>query len=183
MVSDTTRHTGEVRIRAESVADHEAIRRIVTAAFGRAAEAELIDAVRRSPGYVPAMALVAEHGGTIVGHVMVSHTTLRALRGEHRVALLAPLAVAPDHQGRGVGAALVRAVAAVADERGEPILLLEGDPAYYGRLGFEAASNHGIALPLPTGVPADVAQVLPLSADDRELRGAVVYPSAFDDVT
>ncbi len=88
--------------------------------------------------------------------------------------MLSPLAVDPAAQGRGVGGALVRAATAVADERGEPLVVLEGSPAYYSRFGFVAAAQHGLTLPLPDWAPPAAAQVVLLSAydpTDESLRG------------
>ncbi len=64
-------------IRPESADDHEAIRRLVAAAFGSEAEALLVDRIRASPEYVPEMALVAEIGDELAGHVMISDAVIR----------------------------------------------------------------------------------------------------------
>jgi putative acetyltransferase len=174
-------------IRAEAPADYGAIRTIVAAAFNSDVEALLVDRIRASPEYVAEMALVAVMDGEIVGHVMISGALIRRHDdeggGERRISMLSPLAVAPAHQRTGVGSELVRTALAIADERGEPLVILEGSPAYYGRLGFEHAARHGIEIHLPDWAPAEAAQVMRLSAydpDDPSLRGEVVYPAAFD---
>lgn len=172
-----------VTVRPESSDDHEAIHRVVAAAFGSEAEAQLVDRIRASTGYVREMALVAEVGGEIVGHVMISHAVLRNADGERRIVMLSPLAVLPESQRKGIGSALVRASVGVAGERGEPLVVLEGDPAYYGRLGFEPARSYGIEIHLPEWAPPEAAQVIRLpsfDAGDPTLRGTVVYPAAFD---
>jgi putative acetyltransferase len=173
-------------IRCETADDHDAIRRVVSAAFGSDAEADLVERIRASPEYVPELALVAVTGdGAIVGHVMVSRTTLHHVAGERTIAMLSPLAVHPGHQGGGIGGALVRAVTALADRRGEPVVILEGSPTYYSRFGFEHSARHGIEIPLPDWAPAEAAQVLLLSSydpADATLRGRVVYPAAFDGI-
>ena len=64
-------------------------------------------------------------------------------------------------------------------------MVLEGDPAYYARFGFEHAKPLGIELPLPDWAPSEAGQVALLDAydaDDPSLRGAAVYPAAFDGV-
>lgn len=175
-----------VVVRPESTADHAAIRRLVAAAFGSDAEAELVDRIRASGGYVPEMALVAEIDVEIVGHVMISHALLRNAGGDRRIAMLSPLAVLPDRQHRGIGSALVRAAVGVAEERGEPLVVLEGSPAFYGRLGFEHARAYGIEIHLPDWAPPEAAQVVRLASfdpDDATLRGDVVYPAAFGGLT
>jgi putative acetyltransferase len=170
-------------IRPERPEDHEAIAAVVEAAFGSPAEARLVEAIRSSPEYIADLALVAEVGGRVVGHVMVSGARLVDGDTERAIVMLSPLAVAPDLHRSGIGSALVREVTARTDARGEPFVVLEGNPAYYGRLGFEPAADHGITLPLPSWAPTEAAQVMRLSADDPTLTGHVVYPPAFDDVT
>jgi putative acetyltransferase len=172
-----------VEIRAERPEDHEAIARVVAAAFGSSVEAQLVDAIRASPGYIPELALVAEVDGRVVGHVMITFATLRSDGSEHRIAMLSPLAVAPDCERRGIGSALVRAVTAGADSRGEPLVILEGSPQFYGRLGFEHSVPHGIEITLPSWAPPEAAQVIRLSSYDASLTGRVIYPPAFDAVS
>ena len=170
-------------IRPERPEDHDAIAQVVEAAFRSPVEARLVEAIRASSFYLPELSLVALLDDEIVGHVMVSHTAICDGADERLIAMLSPLAVAPDHQGGGIGSALVRAAAAGTDARGEPVLILEGSPAYYGRFGFEHALPHGIHINLPSWAPPEAAQVLRLTSYDRSIRGLVVYPPAFDSVS
>jgi len=172
-----------MEIRPEQPGDHDAVRDLVTAAFGSAAEATLVERIRDSPGYRPAYSLVAVVDGTVVGHVMVSDVTLCAGETDRTILSLAPLAVTPDAQRGGVGSALVRAVAALADADGHPLIVLEGSPTYYSRFGFEDARTHDIQLHVPDWAPPEAGQVLRLTADDPAITGEVVYPPAFDGVT
>lgn len=96
--------------------------------------------------------------------------------------MLSPLAVAPIHQKSGIGTSLIEAAVAAADSAGEPLIVLEGSPAYYGARGFEFAGHYGLTLPLPGWAPREAAQVRPLSAydpGDDSLRGDVIYPLPF----
>jgi putative acetyltransferase len=156
---------------------------VVEQAFRSPAEARLVEAIRASPGYLPELALVAERDGRVVGHVMISLVGLEAADGSTgTVPSLSPLAVHPEEQGRGIGSALVREVTAAAGRRGEALVVLEGDPAYYGRFGFEPAAGRGIHIDLPSWAPPEAAQVLVLRPDATLPTGRIVYPPAFDDV-
>ena len=170
-------------IRSEAPTDFATIAHVVEAAFGSPAEARLVEAIRASDMYEPDLSLVAEVEGRVVGHVMISAATLVRERGSRRIVMLSPLAVAPECQRQGIGAALVHAAVGGAEAKREPLVVLEGSPAYYGALGFEPASEYGIELPLPSWAPPEAAQVVRLPAYSPSLRGRVVYPPAFDAVT
>jgi putative acetyltransferase len=175
--------TTAVTIRPEEPADRDAIASVVRAAFGSEAEARLVDAIRASDEFIAALSLVAVVDDRVVGHVMVSHVGLHDGPTVRSVASLSPLAVAPEHHGRGIGSALVRAVIARSEERGEPMVVLEGAPAYYDRFGFESSTAYGIHIDLPSWAPPEAAQVMRLRGFDPAWRGQIVYPAAFDDVT
>jgi len=111
---------------------------------------------------------------------MVSYVALHDEEVTRRIASLSPMSVARDVHRRGIGSALIRAVVARVDADGEPLVVLEGDPAYYGRLGFEYAVPHGIHIRLPEWAPPEAAQIMRLRAYDPSIRGRLVYPPAFD---
>jgi putative acetyltransferase len=153
-------------------------------AFGGDVEPKLVDDIRADACYRPELALVAEVDGAIVGHVMISWCDLRDDERDvtHRVAMLSPLAVDPSMQRDGVGSTLVREVCARADAAGDPLVILEGSPAYYPRFGFVDARTHGITIHLPDWAPPEAGQVLPLSSYDPSVAGRAVYPPPFDGV-
>lgn len=167
-----------MKIRPEIRSDDEGIASAVTLAFDDPSIARLVELIRASDQYVPELALVAENGGAVVGHVMLSYATLK--RPEPvSVPLLSPMSVSPEYQRRGIGSSLVRAVLERADERGEPLVVVEGIPTYYPRFGFDRARAHGILPPSAT-IPDEAFMVRKLSAYREDLRGRVVYPAAFD---
>ena len=166
-------------IRVEGPDDFDAIRVVVEAAFGSSVEAELVDDIRADACYRPELALVADDDGAVAGHVMISHAELHDGDVVHRIAMLSPLAVAPDRQKAGIGSALVGEACARADVLGDPVVVLEGSPAYYSRFGFVDARSLGITIHLPDWAPPNAGQALPLSRFDPSMRGAVVYPPPF----
>jgi putative acetyltransferase len=168
-------------IEPETPADHDAIRDVVRAAFVDHQEvADLVDAIRTSPQFVPELSLVARLDGEVVGHVMVSHADLVGPDGTRRQILsLSPLAVRPSVQRNGIGSALVSAALAVADALGEPLVVLEGSPAYYCRFGFVDCRTVGVHIDLPDWAPREAGQAYLLTAYDPALRGTLEYPPAF----
>ena len=165
-----------VRIRQERREDAREIAGVVEAAFADAAVADFTDAIRRSPGYVPELTFVAEEGGEILGFTMLSTVGIEG-RAEP-VLILTPMAVRPDRQREGIGSALVRAAIGAADGRGEPLLLVEGVPAYYPRFGFRSATVLGLLRP-DVRIPEPAWLALPLSGYDATVQGRVVYPDFF----
>ncbi len=172
------RYPARVNIRAETSGDYPGVARVNNAAFDQENEAQLIELIRQSDLYVPELSLVAVDGGDVIGHIMFSYVTLETPAADTRILDLAPLAVHPDHQSQGVGTALTVHGLELLEERGEPLVLVEGIPAYYPRFGFERASLHGITPPSPK-IPDDAFMVKRLSNYDPKYRGQVRYPPAF----
>ncbi|MEV0407568.1 N-acetyltransferase [Actinoallomurus sp. NPDC050550] len=97
-------------IRIEQPGDREAVRDLHLHAFGDHGKtvAELVGALRATVESNEGFSLVAERAGEVAGHVMFTRRMLDAPRRLVEVQVLSPLAVRPDHQGRGIGSALVR---------------------------------------------------------------------------
>ncbi len=170
-------------IQRETSAHTAAIRTVTAAAFTRPgqpdrtpAEATLVDELRASDGWLPRLSLVAVDSAGVVGHVLGS----RARVDSAPVLAVGPLSVHPDHQGRGVGLALMHAVLGAADALDEPLVVLLGDPRYYSRFGFRLAEEYGIIPPVPKWRPH--FQVRTLTAFTPELRGQFAYAEPFDRV-
>jgi len=158
-----------LRIRSATADDTGAVLAVERDAFGGEAEADLVVALMSGEVFVPALSLVAEESGGIVGHALFT----RAEAGGVRAALLAPLAVAPGRQRSGVGSALVEAGLSVAAALGFEMVLVLGHPEYYPRLGFVPALPHGIEPPYPVDPPeAWMARELAAGALERA-RGVV----------
>ncbi len=167
-----------LEIRPEEPADRRRVREVVTAAFGRAQEAALVDTLRDAEG--PHLSLVAALDGMLVGHAFFSPVAIESERTAPPVGALGPLAVDPPQQERGVGSALVRAGLARCGDLGWHAVFLVGNPAYYARFGFVRAAPRGFTYGDPHVDPA--LQVLDLVERALEgLAGRVRYHPAFAD--
>jgi putative acetyltransferase len=168
-----------VLIRREVAGDADVIRAITAAAFARPGqdppEARLVDELRASPAWLPELSLVAATPtGEVLGHVLCT----RGHVGRAPVLALGPLTVRPDSQGRGVGSGLMHAVLGAADALGEPLVALLGDPAFYGRFGFQLGAVYQITPPEPEWRPH--FQVRVLTGYQPSLRGMFTYPEPFE---
>jgi len=161
----------------------EAVDAVHVQAFGRPDEAAMVRTVRAHGGAV--VSLVAALGpqakarveGQIVGHVLLSPVTLDG-RDAPRGLGLAPLAVLPEHQRRGVGTRLVEVALRRARLLGYAYVVVLGDPAYYARFDFTPASGFGLRYPKADHEPAFAAlELLPNAL--QHASGEVRYLPAF----
>ena len=168
----------ETTIRAEQPGDRDAIFTLNAAAFDTDAEARLVDVLReRMPVY---LSLVAEQEGTLVGHILFTPVTLSG-HPDRQILGLAPMAVAPDHQRQGIGAALIEAGLAACREAGAGAVTVLGHPDYYPRFGFHIASDRGISCEFD--VPAEAFMVVELVPGFLDgMSGTIVYDAAFREV-
>lgn len=164
-------------IRPERDGDAPAIRRVVAAAFAGPAEADLVEALRRSPAWIPGLSLVALAEDEVVGHVLF---TRARIAGALDALGLAPVAVEPSRQRRGIGDALVRAGLEAARARGERAVVVIGHPSYYPRFGFEPAVPRGLTSVFAAGEHAEAFMVLGLQPGALDgLSGPVEYAAPF----
>ena len=171
-----------MHIRPELPADHATIDAILRCAFHGDAEARLVAAIRASDGFDPHLSLVAVVDERVVGHILFSPIRIESEGGAVTPAVaLAPMAVMPECQRRGIGSALVRTGLEACRAGGHAIVVVLGHAEYYPRFGFERASSYGIRCPFDA--PNDAFMALPLVPDALDdARGTVRYPAAFDGV-
>ncbi len=161
-------------IRHEKPDDIAAIRAMTKAAFAPVAyssqtEAEIIDALRAAG--VLTLSLVALADGKVVGHLAFSPVRMES--GDKGWFCLGPVAVSPDCQGQGIGAAMIKAGLDEIKSMGAEGCVVLGDPAYYGRFGFKADPR--VTYP---GMEPQYFQILAFSA--AVPVGAVTFHPGFD---
>jgi putative acetyltransferase len=159
-------------VRPARPADYPAIHAVESAAFGQPGEAGMVEAARAEGAVL--VELVAEAEGEIVGHILFTRMTVTPPRF---FAGLAPVAVSPAMQGRGLGDALCRAGLEALRGMGCEAVVVLGHPDYYPRFGFSANAARQLASPY-AGNPAFMAMELTPDALAEPLK--VDYPAAFD---
>lgn len=168
----------DVTVRPEEPGDRDAVRAVVGAAFGGDQVPDLLDDLRGSPAWLD-LSFVAEVDGEVVGHVSYTRAWVDSPEGSVvEVLVLSPLSVGPSRQRCGIGRQLVTETLEQLKDRAEPLVFLEGSPAYYGALGFVAAGELGFTRP-SVHIPEPAFQAWPLASYDDSLSGALVYPDAF----
>jgi putative acetyltransferase len=153
-------------IRPERPGEFPEIYALVRSAFATAKvsegdEQDFVDRLRAGPGYIAELALVAEDESGLIGHVMLTRTSIATADGPRQVLLLAPLCVVLERRDRGVGSRLIGEALRRARELGHAAVVLVGDPAYYARFGFRPCAGFGIAN--ANGIPDKYVMALELA--------------------
>ncbi|MBI4582986.1 MAG: N-acetyltransferase [Planctomycetes bacterium] len=164
----------DIEIRLETLPDRLAIQRIHLLAFASPDEARLVEALRI--GRYVRVSLVAEVLGQIVGHVLFSDLPIHTGKVAIPALALAPLAVLPDFQRRGIGSAIVRIGLDECRKRGHKIAVVLGKPSFYQRFGFSAE----LAKRLDSPFAGEAFMAVELIQGALEgVRGQVRYPPPF----
>ncbi len=173
-----------VIIREQQADDYEAIRHVYAEAFRRPRfrqpqkpgsvppEVGMFEALSEAEDAIPDLSFAALIDGRVVGHVTASQATVAT----DPVVAVGPIGVLPQHQGAGIGSALMHALLAAADLTNVPLIVLLGAPQYYSRFGFRAAGELGVIPPAPEW--GDAFQARPLTAYTESLVGQFRYAPA-----
>lgn len=161
-------------IRSESSEERADIRALLESAFGGSEEADLVDKLRDEGGVL--VALLAALDTQIVGHVLFSRMWIDTSGGSIEAVALAPVAVLPEYQNRGIGARLIGHGLELLRKQGERIVIVVGHPAYYPRFGFSNEKARTLGSPFP----AEAFMALELRAGALDgVVGNVRYAAAF----
>jgi putative acetyltransferase len=150
----------------------DSVQAVLRAAFPTAAEAGLVDRLRRDGDM--AIALAAREDHAAVGYAAFSR-----MAAPFKALGLGPVAVVPERQRQGIGSRLIRHGLQRAKAEGWEAVFVLGAPAYYSRFGFDANAAAGFASPYA----GPHFMVVPLSAGGLAMRtGRVDYAPAFRDL-
>ena len=167
-------------VRQHESADYEAVRRIYAESFRRPESREsvprevgIFEALLEAGDLLVELSFTALADGGAVGHVTASRATVAA----EAVVAVGPIGVLPEHQGVGIGSALMSALLAAAEAADVPLVVLLGSPQYYSRFGFRPAREMGVLSPEPGW--GDAFQARPLKAYTPSIAGQFQFAPAF----
>jgi putative acetyltransferase len=143
-------------------------------AFGGQAEATLVEDLWAAGLVVSA--LIAAAQDKVVGHILFSDLAVIVDGRTVSAVSLAPMAVLPEHQRRGIGTQLVRRGLEDVRGKGRTAVIVVGHPQFYSRFGFSAALAQKLSSPY-AGPPFMALELVPDALAGRD--GAVRYPDAF----
>lgn len=156
----------EIKIRKENPRDYSAIKEINDLAFEQTQESELIDQLRSNCEKF--LSLVAVEEKKRVGHIFFSEAIIDTNNSPVQGMGLAPLAVLPQYQNKGIGSRLVKEGIDILKDMNSPFIIVLGHSEYYPRFGFEKASLHNIKCQW-NDVPEDAFMILIL--DKKKMSG------------
>lgn len=161
-----------MEIRKVQPGDYPAIEQLVETAFETAeissgTEQEFVRNLRAGDTFLPKLEFVAEENGKLLGHIMLTEQKVNLEQGELKSVLVAPLCVALESRGCGIGEKLLSAACEEAKAAGYKAAFLVGNPKYYGRFGFVRTIDLGIRN--TSGILNDV--VLGKELESGVLRG------------
>jgi putative acetyltransferase len=158
-------------VRLAEARDRDVIRDVEARAFGGMGEATLVDNLVAADDAV--LELVAERDGEVIGHILFSRVFVEAGGERFPGVALAPAAVLPEWQGKGVGRALIETAHEHLEAVGERLSVVLGDPAYYGRFGYE----HKRAAGFSSVYQCDALQAI--AWGEAPVTGRLVYATPF----
>jgi putative acetyltransferase len=162
------------REHSKDAAELSHIRLIHRAAFGEPDEADLTDQLREHGDVL--LSLIAEVDQQVVGHILFSRMFVDTTDAAIPAVALAPMAVLPSHQRRGIGGSLIRTGLDLLRDAGERAVIVLGHREYYPRFGFSCEKARLLLSPFPP----DAYMALELMPGALEgVRGRVRYPAAF----
>lgn len=171
-----------ITIRPEKSEDFNTIYKINKKAFNGEVEARLIDKIRQSDNFVPELSLVALKDDKIVGHILFSRVKIKIKGAEKLILALAPIAVLPELQKKGIGSLLVKKGLQTCKGFDYDIIVVIGHPEFFPRFGFTPARKRGLEVSFGVEIPSEAFMVCELKKDAlKDIRGIIEFPSYFED--
>ena len=165
-------------IRQENKNDYNDVYNVVKRAFETAEhsdgnEQELVVALRNSSSFIPELSLVAEKDNKIIGYILFTKVKI----DRYEELALAPLAVIPEYQRKGVGSELIKKGHEISKKLGYHYSIVLGSENYYPKFGYVPATQFGIIPPFD--VANENFMAIKLNDTKENIKGIVNYAKEF----
>jgi putative acetyltransferase len=171
----------KAKIRQESKDDFSEVFEVNKLAFGQDNEANLVELLRKSNAFIPELSLVATLDNKIVGHILFTKIHIvNDYKSIMESLALAPMAVRPAFQNKGIGGQLIRQGLEKAKELQYQSVIVLGHKDYYPRFGFEPAMNWNIKCPFNISEKGDFMGIELTANGLKNANGLVKYPKEFE---
>ena len=148
----TPRTEKKLIIKKATDSDLNDVLRIETEAFAHSKESNLVNGLLNDDSAKPLLSLLAIDDDEAVGHILFTKVEITGNEEALSAMILAPLAILPDAQGKGVGGKLIKEGLRQLSESKVDLVFVLGHPDYYPRFGFKPAGVRGLEAPYP--IPA-----------------------------
>ena len=167
------------KIRKENKNDYNEVYNIIKKAFETAEhsdgnEQDLVVILRKSKAFIPELSLVAVEENKIVGYILFTKIKIK----DNIELALAPLAVLPEYQRKGIGKKLIETGHNIAKNLGYHYSIVLGSENYYSKMGYIPAIQYGIKAPFQ--VPDENFMAIKLNDTNIEIKGTVEYAKEFE---
>lgn len=172
-----------MNIREERPEDYPFVFDLIEKAFNKEQYSDhkeqfLVERLRQSNAFVPELSLVCEAETKVIGYILLTEIKIKSGDDEIKSLALAPVAVLPEFQGRGIGGKLIETAHQKAKDLGYQSIILLGHEKYYPRFGYRLAEEFGITLPF--NAPKENCMAIELQPNSlKNTPGEVVYPKEF----
>lgn len=174
----------KVEIRKEEKTDHQGVFELIEKAFENELYSDhreqfLVEKLRKASTFIPELSIVALYNGLLAGYILLTPIQIVNQKKSFSSLALAPVAVWPDYQNKGIGQMLILNAHQTAIETGFQSIVLLGHADYYPKFGYRPAHQFGIHLPFD--VPLENCMAIELVKDGlKGVSGMVEYPIAFN---
>ncbi len=172
-----------MEIRRSTASDNADILNIHTHAFGEKnglGIADLVSGLLGDKTALPLLSLVAVDNTETMGHILFTKAKVTRTTESVSAQILAPLAILPDCQSKGIGGQLIKEGLIQLKDSGVELVFVLGHPDYYPRSGFNPAGVLGYEAPY--NIPEEHADAWMVQALCAGIIGKVQGKVACSDV-